>query len=137
MSPSHTVGTAIPVSPCIEFLPSAYFSLPLGSNHSHSFYYLYTDDSHTWSQHGLAPNSGCGLYNLLVKSRVGYGWKKRSHHDETSDGHLRLHYITLCVCSYLKIFIIKRLFLRGSIRTLKKKIQERNIQLKIGVWEVF
>lgn len=64
----------IPVSPCIGFPPSAHFSLPLASNHSHSFYYLYTDDSHTWSQRRLALNSGCCLYNLLVVCGV---WMKK------------------------------------------------------------
>ena len=113
MSPSYitgypflaNIGTAIPVSQCPLRPP------PWGPNHYQNFYHLCTKDSHvhTWrSSRDFSSHSRRCTHCLSLK--CGVGTKKRSHHAETSEGHLRLHSIPLRICTCLKISIIKRLF---------------------------
>lgn len=63
----------------------------------------------TWRSSRTCPPTLGGAHTASY-SCMGYGQKQRGHHAETSDSHLRLHSITLCICTGWKISIIKRIF---------------------------
>lgn len=85
-------------NPCV----SLYCCHPLptsshwGFNHSHSFYYLYTDDSHTWVQHGRTSHSAWCLHNLLVMGGVGAKKERPSCWNQWWPPKESLYY-TLCL----------------------------------------
>lgn len=106
--------------------PSAHFSLRMGQNMGvETLSWFLLVQLRSWRCHRPCPPA-LGAAHTASHSCVGQGRKKKCH-AETSDSHLRLHYITLCICTSLKISIIKSFFFfKGSIRTLRKKIQKRN-----------
>lgn len=54
--------------------------------------------------------------------------KKRGHYAETSDGHLGPHYITLCVCTCLKLFIIKTFFKKRERERIHQNCEGKKIR---------
>lgn len=116
---------------CITRCPlSAHLSLPTGGPNTPIVSTSATGDLEV--QQDVPSHSGGCPHSLLFMRGVG---TKTGHYTKTRGSHLRFHSIALCICTGLKIPIIKRIFFKDSSEPWgKKNSKETNIWLKIGVF---